>query len=287
MRSIPLVTGLQFMEVIRENNMNKLKLSIQVCLNGLSFLILNCEKNELVWYKKTIFPKEFNPIKILKEIELVYAKEEFLQNPMIEVVLLFSNDLYSIVPEEYFIEEEASNYLKFNTKILKTDIVAHDLMEATNMVNVYIPYTNITNYFFDKYGEFEYKHSISVFAEAMLSLEKSMLAKVYLNNYKDYYDLVIVRNGKLLLSNTFKYDSAEDFIYYLLFTLEQLKLDPSEIDLILTGEISEESPFYQIVFTYIRNVQFLKPDLTINFSEEYNDQFQREAFILLKSIECE
>lgn len=287
MRSIPLVTGLQFMEVIRENNMNKLKLSIQVCLNGLSFLILNCEKNELVWYKKTIFPKEFNPIKILKEIELVYAKEEFLQNPMMEVVLLFSNDLYSIVPEEYFIEEEASNYLKFNTKILKTDIVAHDLMEATNMVNVYIPYTNITNYFFDKYGEFEYKHSISVFAEAMLSLEKSMLAKVYLNNYKDYYDLVIVRNGKLLLSNTFKYDSAEDFIYYLLFTLEQLKLDPSEIDLILTGEISEESPFYQIVFTYIRNVQFLKPDLTINFSEEYNDQFQREAFILLKSIECE
>lgn len=275
------------MEITKEQNMNKLKLSIQVCLNGLSFLILNCEKNELVWYKKTIFPKEFNPIKILKEIELVYAKEEFLQNPMEEVMLLFSNDLYSIVPEEYFIEEEASNYLKFNTKILKTDVVAHDLMEATNMVNVYIPYTNITNYFFDKYGEFEYKHSISVFAEAMLSLEKSMLAKVYLNNYKDYYDLVIVRNGKLLLSNTFKYDSAEDFIYYLLFTLEQLKLDPSEIDLILTGEISEESTFYQIVFTYIKNVQFLKPDLTINFSEEYNDQFQREAFILLKSIECE
>ena len=275
------------MEVIRENNMNKLKLSIQVCLNGLSFLILNCEENQLVWHKSTLFPKEFNPIKILKEIELVYATEEFLQNPMEEVMLLFSNDLYSIVPEEYFIEEEASNYLKFNTKILKTDVVAHDLMEATNMVNVYIPYTNITNYFFDKYGEFEYKHSISVFAEAVLSIEKSLQTKVYLNNYKDYYDLVIIQNGKLLLSNTFKYDSAEDFIYYLLFTLEQLKLDPSEIDLILTGEISEDSPFYQIVFTYIRNVQFLKPDLAINFSEEYNDQFQREAFILLKSIECE
>ncbi|MGM1057326.1 MAG: DUF3822 family protein [Bacteroidota bacterium] len=267
--------------------MIKLKLSIQVCLNGLSFLILNCEENQLVWYKKTSFSKEFNPIKILKEIELVYEKEEFLQNPIEEVMLLFSNDLYSIVPEEYFIEEEASNYLKFNTKILKTDVVAHDFIEANNLVNVYIPYTNITNYFFDKYGEFEYKHSISVFAEAILSLEKSLLSKVYLNNYKDYYDLVIVRNGKLLLSNSFKYDSAEDFIYYLLFTLEQLKLDPSEIDLLLTGEISEESPFYKILYTYIKNVQFLKPDLNLNFSEEYDDEFKREAFILLKSIECE
>ncbi|MFO8145818.1 MAG: DUF3822 family protein [Bacteroidota bacterium] len=275
------------MEVIREHTMIKLKLSIQVCLNGLSFLILNCEENQLVWYKKTSFSKEFNPIKILKEIELVYEKEEFLQNPIEEVMLLFSNDLYSIVPEEYFIEEEASNYLKFNTKILKTDVVAHDFIEANNLVNVYIPYTNITNYFFDKYGEFEYKHSISVFAEAILSLEKSLLSKVYLNNYKDYYDLVIVRNGKLLLSNSFKYDSAEDFIYYLLFTLEQLKLDPSEIDLLLTGEISEESPFYKILYTYIKNVQFLKPDLNLNFSEEYDDEFKREAFILLKSIECE
>ncbi len=275
------------MEVIRDHNMNKLKLSIQVCLNGLSFLILDCEGNQLVWYKKTTFPKELNPVKILKEIELVYEKEEFLQNPIEEVVLLFSNDLYSIVPKEYFIEEEASNYLKFNTKILKTDVVAHDFIEAKNLVNVYIPYTNITNYLFDKYGEYEYKHSISVFAEAILSLEKSLPVKVYLNNYTSYYDLVIVQNGKLLLSNSFKYDSAEDFIYYLLFTLEQLKLDPSEIDLILTGEISEESPFYKIVYTYIKNVQFLKPDLDIDFSEEYNEQFQRGAFILLKSIECE
>ncbi|MFO7719782.1 MAG: DUF3822 family protein [Gillisia sp.] len=267
--------------------MNKLKLSIQVSLNGLSFLMLNCEENQLVWYKKTTFPKEFNPVKILKEIELVYDNEEFLQNPIEEVILLFSNDLYSIVPEEYFIEEEASNYLKFNTKILKTDVVAQDFIEGNNLVNIYIPYTNITNYFFDKYGEYEYKHSISVFAEAILSLEKSLPPKVYLNNYTDYYDLIIVRNGNLVLSNSFKYDSPEDFIYYLLFTLEQLKLDPTEVDLILTGEISEESPFYKIAFTYIKNVQFLKPDLYMNLSEEYNEQFQREAFILLKSIECE
>ena len=248
---------------------------------------MNCEENQLVWYKKTTFSKEFNPVKILKEIELVYEKEEFLQNPKEEVILLFSNDLYSIVPKEFFIEEEASSYLKFNTRILKTDVVAHDFIETNNLVNVYIPYTNITNYFFDKYGEYEYKHSISVFSEAILSFEKSLADKVYLNNYTNYYDLVIVRNGKLLLSNSFKYDSPEDFIYYLLFTLEQLKLDPTEVNLILSGEISEDSPFYQVAFTYIKNVQFLKPDLNINFSEEFNDQFQREAFILLKSIECE
>jgi hypothetical protein len=43
-----------------------------------------------------------------------------------EVVLLFSHELYTFVPKEFFIEDEASNYLKFSTKILKTDVVAHD-----------------------------------------------------------------------------------------------------------------------------------------------------------------
>lgn len=265
----------------------KLKLSIQVRLNGLSFLIINCDGNELVWYRSTTFPRDYNPIKILADIEYLYQTEEVLQNPFSEVILLFSNDLYSLVPEEYFFEEEASQFLKFNTKILKTDVVAHDLLAENQMVNIYIPFTNITNYLFDKYGEFEYKHSITVLIQSVLEKELNLAPCVYLNNYKDYYDLVIVRNNKLLFSNSFSYDTEADFIYYLLFTLEQLKLDPSEVNLIFSGEIPEESKYYKIAYTYIKNVSFIEPNLSLQVSGENRDHFFREAFVLLKSIKCE
>ena len=275
------------MGIITSSENTKLKLSIQVRLNGLSFLIINCDSNELVWYNTKAFPRDHNPVKILADIENLYTTEKALQNSFQEVVLLFSNDLYSLIPEEYFLEEEASQYLKFNTKILKTDVVAHDLLQENQLVNVYIPFTNITNYLFDKYGEFEYKHSISVLIQAVLEKEISLAPSVYLNCYKEYYDLVVIQNNKLLLSNSFNFDTEADFIYYLLFTLEQLKLDPSEINLILSGEISEESENYKIAYTYIKNVSFLKPDLKLQMTGEYNEQFQREAFVLLKSIECE
>jgi len=271
----------------KNEGINLLKLSIQVRLDGLSFCILNCGNNEIIWYKRENFPKEYNPVKILEKIETHYQNEIELQGSMDEVVLIFSNDLYSLVPEAYFIEEEASNYLKFNTKILKTDVVAHDSIANNEMVNVYIPYSNIINYFFDKYGEFEYKHGISVLAEAVLELDSGEGITAYLNNFTDYFDLVVVKNKKLLLCNTFSYDTKEDFIYYLLFTAEQLELDPSQFDLRLLGDISEESALYQIAYTYIKNIRFLNPSFGIEPEDKNTREFQREAFILLNSLECE
>lgn len=248
--------------MVKTNNSkdNFLKLSIQVSLNGLSFCAINKAQNTIVFFKVIDFKKRLNPIEVLQQIEKVYEKEDFLKNPLDEVNLLFSNELYSIVPEKLFIEDNASDYLKFNTKILETDFVAQDHLEEHKLINVYIPYTNIINFFFDQYGEFEYRHNTSVLIEELLKLNKdeNTGTKVYVNNYPSGYDLVVIENGKLILTNSFTCDTKEDFIYYLLFTAEQLELDPSSFDLVLLGDISEESEKYEIAYTYIKNISFLK-----------------------------
>ncbi|MEP6261776.1 MAG: DUF3822 family protein [Gillisia sp.] len=271
----------------KDLNNSFLKLSIQVRLNGLSFCIVDSHKNEILWYKKVDFEKEHTPVQILEQIEILYNSEKELENSIKDVVLLFSNELYSLVPSQYFIEEEASNYLKFNTKILQTDVVAHDLFSNEELVNVYIPYTNITNYFFDKYGEFEFMHSATVLVQSVSHISGGSSTTAYLNNFKGYYDLVVIKEGALLLSNTFKYDTPEDFIYYLLFTAEQLNLDPSEFKLVLLGEINKDSPVYDFTYTYIKNVEFLDPQITLTPKKFRDPEFQREAYILLKSLGCE
>lgn len=263
-----------------------LKLSIQVRLNGLSFCLINYHSNELIWYRKIDFGKESNPVKILEEIDLVYQNEEILSQQVDEVILLFSNDLYSLVPQAFFIEEEASHYLKYNTKILKTDVVAHDTVVQDEMLNVYIPYTNITNYLFDKYGEFEYKHSVTVLVQELLKDPVDEI-RAFLFNSKGYYDLVVLKGNKLLLCNTFNYETKEDFIYYLLFVAEQLKFDPVEFKLYLLGDITRSSPLFEITYTYIKNVNFLNPEFSLISKDEDIEGFQREAFLLLKSLKCE
>ncbi|CAM4328817.1 DUF3822 family protein [Gillisia hiemivivida] len=275
------------MIITKNEKQDIFKMSIQVRLNGFSFCILNCSNNEITWYKKIDLGKEQSPVEILKEIEKLYAEETNLQTEFLEVIVLFSNNLYTVVPESFFIEEEASTYLKFNTKILKTDVVAHDML-AHGLVNVYIPYTNINNYFFDKYGEFEFRNNISVLIEAVLAKNtESKNAQVYLNDYSSYYDLVIVKQNKLLLANTFQYDTKEDFIYYLLFTAEQLQIDPSEFNLWLLGDISKNSDNFNIAYTYVKYIDFLIPAFNFTSKLEQSETFHREAFSLLKTLKCE
>jgi len=272
-------------ETTNKENISNLKLSIQVRLDGLSFCILDIPQAKVSWYKKINFPKEHNPLKALQEIEEVYKSEKILHDTFKEVTLLFSNELYSPVPLEYFIEEEASAYLKFNTKILRTDVVESDQIND-DLVNVYIPYTNITNYFFDIYGEFEFKHNTTELIKAAIALNDKIQITAYLNNYNGYYDLVIVKGNALLFSNTFNYETREDFIYYLLFTLEQLDLDPAVLKLILLGRISKETQEYKTAYTYIKNIELLEPGFK-GLDEKHGHQFQREEFLLLRSLGCE
>ncbi len=262
-----------------------LKLSIQVSLNGLSFCILDRSENQIRFFKKIKFEKQLDPIKILSKIELAYENEEGLKVPVDEVILLFSNSLFSLVPYSMFDEANASNYLKFNTKILKTDFIAFDVI-AEEIVNIYIPYANITNYFFDKYGEFEYRHSLSVLIESILkhSEKDEETLKVYLHSHQSSYELIVVKSGKLIFANSFEYETKEDFLYYILFTAEQLNLDPETMELILMGHITEDSDEYKMSWKYIRNISFLGPFHSYDLETASFPGKELEEYILLKSF---
>jgi Protein of unknown function (DUF3822) len=92
----------------------------------------------------------------------------------------------------------------------------------------------------------------------------------------------VVENQKLLLFNSFDYQTKEDFIYYILFTAEQLQLNPETFKLQLLGEISEESDLFKIAFKYIRNVSLM----SVFHTQKYNDFSTAENlkhFILFNS----
>ena len=82
--------------------------------------------------------------------------------------------------------------------------------------------------------------------------------------------------------NSFDFSTKEDFIYYLLFTTEQLNLNPENFKVQLLGLISEDSEFFEIAYKYIRNVSLLD----VSNMENKNDLSKADNlkhFILLQS----
>jgi len=177
-----------------------------------------------------------------------------------------------------------ADYLKFNSKILRTDYITYDAILANDSINVYVPYVNINNYIYDRFGTFEFKHYSTILIETILALEKhSSSSKMYVNVCESHFEIIVVENNKLKLYNTFEYSSKEDFIYYILFTAEQLELNPEEFQLILIGDINTKDDLYKIAFNYVRNIKIHSPEFSFSPNEVIKSDLLKN-FIILNSF---
>jgi len=268
------------MTTLATNNIinNQLKrLSVQVTLTGLSFLIVS-EDGEVLFFTEKNFDTTHTPEELLFELRSIIAANDVLRENFKTVNLIYTTLNYSLVPTSLFDENKASEYLKFNTKILSNDFISYDEIDGQNAVVVYVPLVNINNFMFEQYGSFEYYHSSTLLVQNFLNAEKhAQDIKVYLHILKEQVDCIIINKGKLVLCNSYSYKTPEDFIYYVLFCFEQLKLNPETVSAILCGDISEESEIFAILYTYVREIKFLEHSLP-KLAEE-----QTQQHFLLKS----
>lgn len=254
------------------------RLSVQVSLNGLSFLLSNPSSGETVFQKEKNLEHSTTPEELLWEIEQIIRDNQILQSQITEVCVVYSTPVYSLVPASLFDETKASEYLKFNSKILANDYIAHDILEKEGIVIVYVPFMNINNFFFEKFGSFDYYHATAVLLRTVLERENYSLPKMYLHFQKSSFDCIVLNHGELQLCNTYTYKTPEDFIYYTLFCMEQLQLNPDTVPVLLCGEIERDDANYQIAYTYIRNIDFVKT--TISPSGKESTEKDHRHFIL-------
>ncbi|MDG2356904.1 MAG: DUF3822 family protein [Polaribacter sp.] len=235
------------------------KLSIQFNLDGFSFCITDDTSEEILYFSEYLFKdKKITPESLLKKIEELFKTDSYLLKDFSSVLVIHQNNLSCLVPNTYFSKDKLSEYLNFNIKTLTSDYITFDNIQGIKAKNVYIPYVNINNFLFQNFGEFEYRHHLTIFIEKLISINNSDKKVVYVNVSSEIFDIVVIQNKQLYFSNSFSFETKEDFIYYILFTFEQLKLDVEEIQLYFTGDIELESELYTITYQYIRNVLFLE-----------------------------
>ncbi|WP_236027448.1 DUF3822 family protein [Gelidibacter pelagius] len=281
-----LETGQRTIQPINKLEVKNLKkLSIQISLSGLSFCILNSSDSEVEYLKRTDFNSKLTPEAVLEKLQGIVSNEPLLSQHFDSILVLFQNELSNFVPEEFFEEQNAADYLKFSSKILTTDFISHDKIEAIDSINVFVPYININNYLFDLYGEFEYKHASTIFLEQILKNEEdSHDDKIYINVEPLHFEMVVMKKGQFQLYNTFEYFTKEDFIYFILFSIEQLKLNTETVIIKLTGNIVKDDELYQMLYTYIRYVEFDGPSKNYTYNNTDETSLRHQHTLILNSF---
>ena len=234
---------------------NYKKLSIQVSLSGLSFCVFDTITNKIVVHNSVAFKK--NEV-IDSQLWNAFVENTILSKSYDEIIVLHDNNINTFVPKYLFDSDNIASYLQYNVKVFETDFFAFDEIDTYEINNIYVPFVNINNFLLDQFESFNYKNTNSILVQKILDKSKNIDEKqVFVHFQENHFEIVVVKNQELLLFNSFEYATAEDFIYFILFTFEQLQLNPELIPINLFGAISKEDSFYKIAYKFIRNCNLL------------------------------
>ena len=197
------------------------------------------------------------------------------------------NQESSLVPTEFYDPLNEKAVLEFAHEILSSDRAQADLIEELDAYNVWSCPAPI------------WKSIQKNFPDAEILHFSSPLLKHFSNRMKDNHglhlfghvqneqlELLCFEDSKLLLYNSYKYHSPEDFLYFTLFGMEQCRMDPEEHRVDLLGDIRKGDPVFKLCYTYIRNVQVQTQLREIKVAPALRTSDHQEHFNLFNLHHC-
>ena len=266
---------------LNSKNTDNYIMTIQYSLDGLSFVVFDTAENKFIALKHYhTTEKNISLETLLLELQ---EKESLNFDEFKNVNILIDNNNNTFVPKDYFQEETKEDYLSLlnikHSNVLTDDIAEHNIM------NVY-SYDDKFNFLNDNIKVY---HSSSILIKKLLKefSGRNPETRAFVNVKNNSYELIIINNDKLVFHNYFNFNTKEDFLYFILFTFDQLNIDNESIPLYFLGFIEEKSPVVELCSRYIRNIRFFNRDNDFNYINELNSVPYYYYYTLYSFISCE
>lgn len=228
-------------------------LIIYLSESSISLLVFNPNINKYLALKSY----EISGFRFLKKNEQLAANIEELSPIYKKRILVMANPFFTIVPSEYFSDEMSEYYYKLNYDLKPDDNIRNDFIKNLNSYLIYtldIDFELIDRYF----APTKIIHAATPYLASILSnIENYLSNKIFTEVEKKFVRLAILKDGKLLLYNSFQYKTKEDLLYILINTSNQLGFDTDRDKYYFSGRIEKETDLYKLLFKYIRYPLFL------------------------------
>jgi hypothetical protein len=128
----------------------------------------------------------------------------------------------------------------------------------------------------------------AIFAKGILQKYSKIISRqVFINIHRGYFEIALIQGSRLLYLNTFRYSSASDVLYYVIFVLEQLGFATSEEKVTLSGEISESEIVLSQLKMYCGSINYSEKPDGIEFGEAFRNIDLHKYFTLINLPGCE
>ena len=229
------------------------RLTIQLALGGLSFALFDTD-NRLVgleYYQSDLLSDSNDLFHTLEKA----LDAKGLNNSAFQSVSCIINErAATLVPEALYSPDDNDKYLNFSFNLSKDWTIVVDSLTQHKAVNVFAYPNALQAKIKAKWPEANIHHSSSVFLE---SLPTSEQPAVWVNVRNRDFDVAMIKD-KLLFFNNFRFNTKDDFAYFLLLAMEQNGLSGQETPVHFSGLILPSSEIINLCRRYIRDIRFVE-----------------------------
>jgi hypothetical protein len=256
---------------------DRYSLVVEIERRKFSFCILDLDKNKFVGIGS-----------FLKPYSEVVGTIPWITHPFRSTRVIFSHCKATLIPSALFLPEERHHYLDLNLEGSNDDEVHHDSLENLGIINVYSVPGQVLNDISRLFPGSRHFHVTSVLIQSLYVNYKNLMGdgKIFLNVRDDEFDLLIFNGKQLGYCNSFPFKAPEDLVYYLIFVMEQLNLNPEEVPLVLLGAADRRSRLFELLFRYVRNVDFAARNGTFGYCYQLEELPAHYFYTLFNSEQC-
>lgn len=271
-----------------ESNTADYYLSLQLGKSSLAFTVFNPGIKKYIVFDSYTFnnPNSFDDV--ANHFESLFEEKLWLKEKFLKVFLLIDNQFSTLIPPPLFIEEKTTTYLQFNHPVEDGQLSSFNKLNNSNVITVFSFPQVIADLIKNIWANVHFFHCTSAIIESLNINFKNKLSNhtLFLNVRDEGYDLVYFKNNKLHFYNFFRYHTKEDFIYFLLIAIEELQLNPEEIELVLIGNIDKSSILYEMVYRYIRTNKFIERNDNYGYSYLFDGLMGHKHYTLFNVQQC-
>lgn len=268
------------------NRKQELNCFIEISIDTLKIAFYNESSNEYVGYNKIDLHSDGNWSTASKNCEKAIvdcAKGEYKG-----LKVSLADSLYTLVPNSLFDPTKKQDYLAFNHKIedLSQFTFYSKNLDSLQAVLIYALPRNLDFMLRAKLPVFVQTHAVEALIES-LNLNEWLPNQLHIHIHQERFEVIYFPKKKLQFCNSFTYKSSEDFIYFLLYVMEQLKLDREKTEIILHGDFEEDSPIYKLLYTYIQTVTIAGRTPSVHFSNLLSEIPKQYHYSIFNMHLCE
>ncbi|HHD82664.1 MAG TPA: DUF3822 family protein, partial [Bacteroidetes bacterium] len=219
------------------------------------------------------------------QLRNIFKKDEFLTRKYKSSSYFYITDKSTLVPSPLFNKDKIKEYLMFNHPLEEHNKIFYNQIKNAGTYTVYSIPVNICEILDKQFpGIKNYHQSVPFIEQILLKNQPGEFDfSAFINVTPGIFDIAVSQSKKLILYNQFRFRNENDFIYFVLNIFEQLKLNPKKTLLLLSGEITKTSKYYESLKKYIKSIRFEKRDNQFTYSYTFN-QIAEHTFIPLQNL---